>query len=74
MVDRGNGHTKATVAVARKLIERTWTVLHRDQPYQLRDTDGTPLTRARAKEIARTHGQARSGGVRGDRSMVMFRR
>lgn len=55
MVDRGHGHTKATVAVARKLIERTWTVLHRDQPYQLRDTDGTPLTRARAKEIARTH-------------------
>lgn len=43
MVDRGHSHTKATVA--RKLIERTWTVLHRDQPYQLRDLDGTPLTR-----------------------------
>ena len=55
MVDRGHSHTKATVAVARKLIERTWTVLHRDQPYQLRDIDGTPLTRVRAKEIARTH-------------------
>ena len=42
MVDRGHSHTKATVAVARKLIERTWTVLHRDQPYQLRDIDGDP--------------------------------
>jgi transposase len=55
MVDRGHGHTKATVAIARKLIERTWTVLHRGQPYQLRDVDGTPLTRVRAKEIARTY-------------------
>ena len=30
-------------------------MLHRDQPYQLRDIDGTPLTRVRAKEIARTY-------------------
>lgn len=55
MVDRSHGHTKATAAVARMLIERNWTVLDSDQPYQLRDIDGTPWTRARAKEIARTH-------------------
>ena len=55
MVDRGHGHTKATVAVARKLIERTWTVLDRGQPYQ----SATPTAPAdpgpAAKELARTH-------------------
>ena len=54
MVDRGHGHTKANVAVARKLIERTWTVLNRGEPYQLQDVDGTPVTRAQAKQLART--------------------
>jgi transposase len=54
MVDRGHCHTKATVAVARKLIERTWTVLTRGEPYQLRDIDGTPVTVAVAKHLART--------------------
>ena len=54
MVDRGHGHTKANVAVARKLIERTWTVLNRGEPYQLQDVDGTPVTRAHAKQLART--------------------
>jgi len=54
MVDRGHCHTKATVAVARKPIERTWTVLTRGEPYQLRDIDGTPVTVAVAKHLART--------------------
>jgi hypothetical protein len=36
--------TQATVAVARKLIERTWTVLTREQPYELRDVDRAPVT------------------------------
>ncbi len=54
MVDRGHGHTKASVAVARKLIERTWSVLNRGEPYQLQDVDGTPVTRAHAKHLART--------------------
>jgi transposase len=54
MVDRGHCHTQATVAVARKLIERTWTVLTQGRPYQLRDVDDTPLTRAHAKHLAQT--------------------
>jgi len=53
MVERGHCHTQATVAVARKLVERTWTVLTRDQPYQFRDLDGAPLTRAAATDQAR---------------------
>ena len=51
MVQRGHCHTQATVAVARKLVERTWTVLHRGQPYQLRDPDGQPITARAAKAL-----------------------
>ncbi|MGI8722405.1 MAG: IS110 family transposase [Geodermatophilaceae bacterium] len=53
MVERGHCHTQANVAVARKLIERTWTVLTRGQPYQFRDLDDEPITRATAKDFAR---------------------
>ena len=53
MVQRGHCHTQATVAVARKLVERTWTVLTRGTPYQYRSPDGDPLTRQAAKETAR---------------------
>ena len=53
MVERGHCHTQATVAVARKLVERTWTVLTRGQPYQFRDTTGQPVTRIVAKDQAR---------------------
>ena len=55
MTEHGHCHTQATVAVARKLVERTWTVLTRGEPYQLRDVDGTPLTAGRAKDLARTY-------------------
>ncbi|MDQ4103413.1 MAG: transposase [Actinomycetota bacterium] len=51
MVTRGHCHTQATVAVARKLVERTWTVLDRGQPYQLRDPDGQPITTRAAKAL-----------------------
>jgi transposase len=51
MVTHGHCHTQATVAVARKLIERTWTVMTRQQPYQLRDVDQTPVTIRAAKQI-----------------------
>jgi hypothetical protein len=51
MVERAHCHTQATVAVARKLVERTWTVLHRSRPYQLRDLDGKPITTRAAKKL-----------------------
>ena len=53
MVQRGHCHTQATVAVARKLVERTWTVLTRGTPYQHRSPDGDPLTRQAAKETVK---------------------
>jgi transposase len=51
MVNKGAVHTKALCVVAARLAERAWTVMHRGSPYQLRDTDGTPLDRATAKRI-----------------------
>ncbi|MEO7982321.1 MAG: hypothetical protein ABI807_15690 [Sporichthyaceae bacterium] len=46
----GSLHTpQATVAVARKLAERTWTVLDRGSGYQLRDLDGQPITERAAR-------------------------
>ena len=51
MTERGHGHTSATVAVARKLVERTWTVLRRGQPYQLRDLDGEVITERAAEAL-----------------------
>src|SRR3954447_6954174 len=50
MVERAHPHTKATVAVARKLAERAWTVVNREAPYVLRDLEGEPVTERAAKE------------------------
>lgn len=58
MVERGHCHTQAAVAVARKLIERTWSVLTRGEPYQLQDLEQQPVTKARAKELAHSHAVA----------------
>jgi hypothetical protein len=51
MTEHGHCHTQACVAVARKLVERTWTVLNRGIPYQIRDLDGQPISRLEAKKM-----------------------
>lgn len=51
MTQRGAHHTKAVCVVAARLAERAWTVMHRGEPYVIRDTDGTPVTPAEAKAI-----------------------
>jgi transposase len=51
MTQHGHCHTQACVAVARKLVERTWTVLTRGTLYQLRDRDGDPIGRLEAKRV-----------------------
>jgi hypothetical protein len=61
MVERGHPHAKATCAVARKLVARTWVTTTTGSSYELRDVDGTPVTRRRAKELATLLGRARSG-------------
>jgi transposase len=47
MVERAHCHTQANVV----LVERTWTVLHRGQPYQLRDLSGEPIIARAAKKL-----------------------
>jgi transposase len=52
MVQRGHCHTQSNVAVARKLVARTWATLTSGSPYQLRDLDGRAVTRREAKALA----------------------
>jgi transposase len=52
MVERGHCHAKANCAVARKLVARTWATITSGTPYQLRDLDGTPVTRRQATKLA----------------------
>jgi transposase len=51
MVERGANHLKALCVVAAHLAERAWAVLARGTPYELRDTDGRPVSREEAKAI-----------------------
>ena len=52
MVERGHCHAQANCAVARKLVARTWATISAGTRYELRDLDGAPVTRRRAKELA----------------------
>jgi transposase len=51
MVERGANHLKALCVVASHLAERAWAVLARGMPYELRDTDGRPVSREEARAI-----------------------
>jgi len=51
MVEGGKDHLGALCVVAANLAERAWTVMHRGEGYQLRDTDGRPVTSTEAKTI-----------------------
>jgi hypothetical protein len=51
MTEHGHCHTHAYVAVARKLVERTCTVLSRGTGYQIRDPDAQPISRLEAKKM-----------------------
>ena len=52
MVERGHCHAQANCAVARKLVARTWATTSTGSPYELRDVDGTPVTRRHGRELA----------------------
>lgn len=51
MVKHGKHHTQAICTCAAHLLDRILIVLREDRPYQLRDVDGTPVTKERALEI-----------------------
>jgi hypothetical protein len=51
MMQHGKHHYQALCACATHLLDRIWTVLKEDRPYELRDVDGTPVSVAQAREI-----------------------
>jgi transposase len=51
MVQRGKHHNQAVCACATHLLDRVLTVLRTDQPYELRDVDGTAISVAEARAI-----------------------
>jgi transposase len=55
MVERGKDHLGALCVVAANLAERTWTVMRRDMPYVICDTDGNPVTPDQARAIIAEH-------------------
>lgn len=52
MCERGHHHMQATCATARKLVSRVWATLTSGEPYEIRDTDGNPVDRVQARELA----------------------
>jgi transposase len=55
MVERGKDHLGALCVVAANLAERAWTVMHRQMPYVICDTDGRPVTPEQANTIIAEH-------------------
>ncbi len=51
MVERGKHHNQAVCVCATHLLDRVLAVLRSDQPYELRDVDGTPVSGAEARAI-----------------------
>ena len=51
IVRYGKHHTQALCACATHLLDRIWTILKDDRPYELRDVDGTPVTARQARQI-----------------------
>ena len=51
MVRKGHHHKQALCAVATRLVNRIGKVLRTGQDYELRDTDGTPISVAQGKAI-----------------------
>jgi transposase len=54
MVRKGHHHKQALCAVATRLVNRIGRVLRTGHPYELRDTDGTPISVAEGKAIVAT--------------------
>jgi transposase len=51
MVNKGKHHNQAICACATHLLDRILVILQEDRPYQLRDVDGTPVSKEQAQAI-----------------------
>ena len=54
IVRYGKHHTQAVCTCATHLLDRIWTILKEDRPYELRDVDGTPVTPEQAHDLITT--------------------
>ena len=50
----GKHHNQAMCACATDLLNRVYAILRDNRPYQLRDLDGSPLTKKEARHICQT--------------------
>jgi transposase len=50
-VHRGKHHIQALCTCSAHILDRVAVVLREDRPYELRDVDGTPITREQARQI-----------------------
>lgn len=51
MMHKGKHHTQAICTCATHLLDRVYIILKEDRPYELREVDGTPVTRKQARAI-----------------------
>lgn len=51
MTQHGKHHYQALCTCATHLLDRVWTILKEDRPYELRDVDDTPVSVERARDI-----------------------
>jgi predicted DCC family thiol-disulfide oxidoreductase YuxK len=51
LVNKGKHHRQAICACATHLLDRVYTILKENRPYQLRDVDNTPVEPAQARTI-----------------------
>ncbi|MFA9564728.1 MAG: IS110 family transposase [Acidimicrobiales bacterium] len=57
MCDTGRHHNSATCTIATVLLTRIVSCLRQGVPYQIRDTDGRPITEAEGRRIVNEHHQ-----------------
>lgn len=55
MVHYGKHHTQAVCACASHLASRIYAVLKENRPYELRDLDGHPISKARSRQLIQEH-------------------
>lgn len=55
MMALGKHHLQAVCACATHLLDRVYTILRQNRPYELRDVDGTPVDKRQARRICLEH-------------------
>lgn len=51
MVQKGKTHTQAICACVNRLLGRIWRVIRTEKPYELRDLEGSPISKQKAQVL-----------------------